>query len=374
MTNTITITREQLYNKVWSLPTITIAKEFGISDVAVAKICKKLDVPKPKLGYWAKKQHGKRVRQTPLPPLKPGTPESYTIHPTESEGFPAEAQSIIDQQRNYENEEENRITVKETLHGSHSLVSRTSSKLKTAYRDTYHRLELSSGGLDILVTKDSTRRSLLIMDALLKALEKRGYPVSIEDGSTMVLIQDRHMSFGISETVKRVELTEGADVEYSWEREWEYLPTGKLNLEIKEHFQGQKAIRDGKMQRLEECLNRFILLMVKSAEIIKIQEREREARRQEYQKQLEIEQLARRKRELEKVRTEQLVNSSTEWQQCLMIRNYIAAVKTNTPKQSDQSEVEAWITWADEKLDSLESALLKPELINLDSIGTRYSW
>ena len=374
MPDLIEITRDQLYDAIWSKPTTAVAKEYGISDVAVAKICKKLNVPKPKLGYWAKKQHGKRVRQTPLPQLKPGIPETYTIHPTQAEALPDAAHSIIDQQQDYEKDEANIITVNETLHGSHSLISQTSSKLSSAYTDTYNRLVLRNNGLNILVTKDSTRRALLIMDALLKALVKRGYPVSINDGSTTVLIHDCRISFGITETGKRIELTKDIEVEYSWEREWEYRPTGKLTLEIKESLQGQKVIRDGKTQRLENCLNRFIVLLVKSAEIMKIEEAKRKARWREYEKQREIDQLARRERELDKVRIEQIFKSAAEWQQCQMMRNYISVVKASTEAQSDQTEIKAWITWSTEKLEALESELLNPELIELDSIGAQYYW
>lgn len=374
MTDTFTITRDQLYEKVWSQPAIAIAKEFGISDVAVAKICKKLDVPKPKLGYWAKKQHGKWVKQSPLPPLKPGTPKTYEIHPTESVVFPSGTQAIIDQRQDFESKKANRITVKTTLHGSHHLVSQTSSNLSSAYTDTYNRLELRSKGLDILVTKDSTRRALLIMDALLKALEKRGHQVTAEEGSTSTLIQDRRISFGITEAVKRIELTEGMEIEYSWEREWEYLSTGKLTLEIKERFHGQKVIKDGKIQRLEDCLNRFVLLLVKAAEIMKIEEVEREARWREYEKQREIEQIQQRKRELERVRTEQLFKSSTDWQQCQMMRSYLSAVKANSDGQADLSEIQEWIEWATGRLDMLESKLLKPELVKLKSIRANNYW
>ncbi len=374
MPDTIEITREQLYEAIWSKPTTAVAKEYGISDVAVAKICKKLHVPKPKLGYWAKKQHSKRVRQTPLPQLQPGTPETYTIHPTQVERLPNEAQSIINQQQDYEKDEANIITVKETLHGSHTLVSQTSSKLSAAYTDTYNRLVLRSNGLNILVTKDSTRRALLIMDALLKALEKRGYPVSIDDGSTTALIHDCQMHFGITETVKRIELTEGTEVKYSWEREWEYLPTGKLTLEIKESFHGQKVIRDGKTQRLEDCLNRFIILLVRSAEIWKKEQADHQARLIEWEKERELEQLARRKRELEKVRLEQLFKSSTEWQQCQLMRTYISVVRDRSNTKSDQSGTGTWLEWAEEKIDELESKLLNPELANMESIGPKHYW
>lgn len=49
-----TLTREELYELVWSKPATAIASNFGISDVAVAKHCKKQEVPRPSRGYWAK--------------------------------------------------------------------------------------------------------------------------------------------------------------------------------------------------------------------------------------------------------------------------------------------------------------------------------
>src|SRR4029450_4509887 len=68
----IRLTRKELYDKVWSQPVHTLAKEYGISDVGLKKICKRRDIPTPGLGYWAKVAHGKTVRRTPLPPAKPG--------------------------------------------------------------------------------------------------------------------------------------------------------------------------------------------------------------------------------------------------------------------------------------------------------------
>lgn len=62
------LTREQLYEKVWSTPCSKLAEEFGLSDVAIAKRCKKLEVPRPARGYWAKLQAGRKPRRIPLPP------------------------------------------------------------------------------------------------------------------------------------------------------------------------------------------------------------------------------------------------------------------------------------------------------------------
>jgi hypothetical protein len=61
------ISRTELYEKVWSQSVSSLAKEMGISDVGLAKICKRHNIPRPGLGYWAKKQAGIKVQQKPLP-------------------------------------------------------------------------------------------------------------------------------------------------------------------------------------------------------------------------------------------------------------------------------------------------------------------
>lgn len=72
------MTRQELYDLVWQTPMIKLAKTYGLSDVGLRKICVKYDIPTPPAGYWAKRTHGKRVRQPALPPLKPN--QSDTIH------------------------------------------------------------------------------------------------------------------------------------------------------------------------------------------------------------------------------------------------------------------------------------------------------
>ena len=60
--------REQLYEKVWSKSGVKLSAEFGISDVAIAKRCRKLNIPRPPRGYWAKIEAGQRPKRSPLPP------------------------------------------------------------------------------------------------------------------------------------------------------------------------------------------------------------------------------------------------------------------------------------------------------------------
>jgi hypothetical protein len=61
--------RKDLYEKVWSYPMRTVAKEFGVSDVALAKTCRKLHVPAPGRGYWAKKAANHPVGPRPSLPI-----------------------------------------------------------------------------------------------------------------------------------------------------------------------------------------------------------------------------------------------------------------------------------------------------------------
>jgi len=41
---------EELYQLIWGKPIHTLSKEFGISDVGLAKICKRNNIPRPERG------------------------------------------------------------------------------------------------------------------------------------------------------------------------------------------------------------------------------------------------------------------------------------------------------------------------------------
>jgi AcrR family transcriptional regulator len=62
------LTRDQLYQVIWSKPLTAVAKELGISGNALAKICNRLMIPYPPRGYWAKKRNGTETAKPPLPP------------------------------------------------------------------------------------------------------------------------------------------------------------------------------------------------------------------------------------------------------------------------------------------------------------------
>jgi hypothetical protein len=61
--------REKLYEEVWKEPVLVVAKRYGVSGVALAKTCRKLAVPLPPRGYWARVRAGRKA--PPHPPLPP---------------------------------------------------------------------------------------------------------------------------------------------------------------------------------------------------------------------------------------------------------------------------------------------------------------
>jgi hypothetical protein len=68
-----TLTREQLYELVWSQPMHKLGKQIGISDVAIAKRCRKLGIPVPRRGYWNRLHARKKVSKAALHPRDLGT-------------------------------------------------------------------------------------------------------------------------------------------------------------------------------------------------------------------------------------------------------------------------------------------------------------
>jgi hypothetical protein len=69
----IVLRRENLYEQVWNEPVRRIASRLGISDVALAKACRRLGVPLPPRGYWARIAAGQTPKRPPLPARRADT-------------------------------------------------------------------------------------------------------------------------------------------------------------------------------------------------------------------------------------------------------------------------------------------------------------
>src|SRR5687768_3496635 len=75
------LSRQELYDLVWSQPRTALAARFGISDAALGKLCMKEGIPAPPRGYWAKLEAGKGVPKPALPVRLPGQDPDVVVTP-----------------------------------------------------------------------------------------------------------------------------------------------------------------------------------------------------------------------------------------------------------------------------------------------------
>jgi len=71
--------RKELYDQVWAEPMVELAPKYLVTSVALAKTCRRLRVPVPGRGYWAKKRAGQKPPRTPLGPKPSGVPDELTF-------------------------------------------------------------------------------------------------------------------------------------------------------------------------------------------------------------------------------------------------------------------------------------------------------
>jgi len=66
------VSRERLYKEVWTEPMLTVALRYKVSSSYLARVCTRLNVPRPSRGYWARLAAGQKLKQQPLSEAKPG--------------------------------------------------------------------------------------------------------------------------------------------------------------------------------------------------------------------------------------------------------------------------------------------------------------
>jgi hypothetical protein len=252
------ITREELYKLVWSKSLALAAQELGISDVGLAKICKRLDVPRPYRGYWARLESGHKLRIPPLPPAKKDTPRSAFVSPNfKRQPLPDdEARTLTENER----VPANRIVVADDLRSAHPIVRESRKRLERKFVDPFGRIypgwspdESQRQIIDINVSHGTVHRALRIMDALIKAIETRGGHIELKSRKTYCRVNEANVQFSLWEKITRTE----REVSQKERREsytsdrWIFTPTGQLTIRIDEHYVGRTSWRDKPTKPLE---------------------------------------------------------------------------------------------------------------------------
>ncbi len=365
----IELRRDALYEQVWTTPISRLAQTYGLSDNGLRKICRKLHVPTPGRGYWAKRQHGRDVVPTPLPERPEDAPDTHVIHlrPVASEDK-ARDEPPAAKVAHAPVLKVPPITVPSRLRAPHPLVARTREAFKEAVTDQYGR-RCPAEGLHVMVGPDQVRRALRILNALLKGAERLGFDIGTTPGrrraQSYFAIEDERVYFRMTERLRREEHT--ADpAEPSWaQRKWDYFLTGRLRIElVGAHGPGRKRWSDGTRQRLEDQLASVLEGAYAAAQGAKRWREEIERRERAWEAERRRKQEAAERQAAEAARRRALEAQAHRWTQSQALSAYLDAVKRQadaaTLPPDAQKAYEAWMAWARKharRLDPLSDGL-----------------
>jgi hypothetical protein len=356
---TIRLTRQQLYDLVWSEAMKRLAAQVGISDVAIAKTCRKVGVPIPERGYWNKLQAGHKVARTPLPATDLATIRyvemSGTLTPelrTRIRGEPgvsdAESEPIEVLTERFR-KRLGHVAVPQTLTHAHPAIARLLAKdeehrqRKLAERYYWHSPQYET---------PLQRRRLRILNALFLAFERVDVAVSLrgyEELEAFATLGGTVLPFAVARVDERRLGGRGAASEPAAER-----------LVVRVAHQPPSGIVtswvDAPGDLLEGKLSEVAVGMAVAAELLRRQwaeqratyerERREEAEREARRRAEEAERRERQRRAAEaQARIDALLEDADALEKANRIRAYVAAVLESAPAAEKERFV-AWAEWA----------------------------
>jgi hypothetical protein len=358
----VTLTRKELYDRVWTEPVDTLAKEYGLSNVGLGKACRCHDIPVPPRGYWARKAAGQNLRRPRLPAARDGR-ESVTLWGAGRPAAPPdEVEYAVHPLIAFESEPQNKIRVPDDLRVRHPAIAQTK-----AYWAARKRGEVPYGDnklprLNINVSKETLPRALRLLQALFNALEQRGHTAAAtKEGKTILTVLDEALEISLREPSKQVRHVptskELADAKrYSWMRPAPYdlVSSGTLVLNIENVWGARHAWKDGKRRRLEDALNDVVVGLIEAALRKKAQREEQERsrlRQEELERQREAARQRARQERARVRRLERLWEAANKHQR---LRAFVAQLHDVAGSVDPDSELGRWLSWADSHVRRLD--------------------
>jgi len=342
------ITREQLYDLVWSTPMTRLAAQYSISDAGLRKICKKMEIPLPKAGHWEKLKAGKEVEVEKLSRNYSGMNEfdltSKLKDYSSKYSTPNELELLL---KEIETALGSNLEVPEKLKKPYELIREAKKNMEASKksRDLLNGLIYSRKGFCFNVTPKNANRALRFMNSLFKVIIERGHEIKYDSSKHKLIFKIKGEDFEIvlREKTKRFEVK----TKYGWNNTIKE-PSGVLVLQAIGWLRGESIWQDGNMP-IENQVSRILGgLEIKSMKITEARnewKKRQELRNKEIQKEKEQETLI--AYELERVK--QLLKDVEYWKIAMNIRNYI---QDSILKSENYSENE--IEWALKKADWID--------------------
>lgn len=332
------VSREELYELVWSTPMTKVAEKFKVSGSYMARVCSMLRVPRPERGYWARRAVGKAPAQPPLPDAQPGDQLSWS----QERELPQSPRPRVAPPAT-----PSRHRVRHSVTGGHRLIREAKEHFNGGrhvdegqHLSPYKRLMV-----DVTASRAGLDKALAFANDLFNALESRGHPVvisppverfrraHIEDHEHLPEAQRSEYSYGnnrlwspqrptvayvgaVAFGLAVIEMSERVELRYvngKYIRESEYLlpktaaslahhtwrtskdiPCGRLRLVVYAPYQGvdwMAMFQESKARPLTKDITAIVRSIEESAGIVveKVKEEERQAelRRQQWKAQQE---------------------------------------------------------------------------------------
>ncbi len=372
------ISREELYQQVWTTPMSKLAKKYGLSDQGLAKKCRKHQIPRPPVGYWVKLANGKNVAKPPLPEVTDPILQTVIFY-QESQQKRAPNHALPPEQYPQIKKAE-AFSVPAKISSYHPLVKASIEAFKERTTDRYGFLiphYLKNTHLDIKATQGTIKRAHYLMHILITLFNSVSWSVKRDDsgyskhGRTYVVIGDEEIEFQIKEKIRQIPhvLTEAEKKNrYAYPQKYDYLSTGKLSLQLSNtYIEGvRKAWVDDAKSPLTDKLPEIIQNLILAAEIIKQKRLERE---EQYRKWEEERKHAEQLRKLQKIdidRLNLLFEASERWNKIQKAQQFLRLVTQSIDKGeiTPTDEIHAWIEWVTQKLSSLALPVILHETVN----------
>ena len=356
-----TLTRQQLYDRVWATPVETLAHELGLSGRGLGKLCARLKIPVPPRGYWAKRAAGHRVSQPRLPVLQGGHPSpiEFDLNPAASgDGRQPEAHPLI----SFEHDLANQLSVPENVPLTDPRVLRAQRVLARARRDSTGLTLAPARTLQVRAARTEHERALRILQSLLAALQARGFPIKDTADGVRVVILDELLGFGIEEQLNKVAHRATPKEQGLINRgfgygipKFDHVPSGRLTLVVTNVRGTRQRWSDRPSRRLEHLLNRFIIGLIRAALVLKQPRADAEQREREHQERerLRQEEAARAQaahllwRE-EQAKTERLLQLAAVSERHQRLRAVVADLQAAVGPVGPDTALGKWLSWAND--------------------------
>lgn len=380
--------REALYNEVWAEPMIIVAKRYGMSDNGLRKHCKKLGIPLPTSGYWAKLKAGKNVAKTPLPGvygiLKRHV-HNYVIKFKMDLKNLNDDELVSDKELNllsqdtikYIQEKCSKIQVKSQLRNPHQLIldhkeeiiyrKKRDKQLKQAsfnsnyYATVKSKYRENEPILPIYVSDSNINRAYRIMDALINTLDNMEGRIQVTREADKdiggFIILHTIFYFELRDEIKKGNAKRGAD-----EAVRKLICTIKAQGWFNQSLIHNFRYKDTDDEPLELQLGKMIYQMFAVANrfraIDEMDDRKQEREWEEQKRKRHLEQM--RQGELEEVRLLEQVIS--DWDKAQKIKLFADSMEKALEEVEDEDKKEKivkWIKWIRNKADWLDPLVAK---------------